>query len=165
MPLHTRDLADTALAAIRADIAAGKSVDQACAPFLRKPTAGNMIPAKLEQYVKRERERCEAGDISPNTLNELERWCRSGGHFSYWEGRPIFRIRYGELEDWRSWLFKKRLSAKTVKNVMGQFRTFLRWLKEGILDDVSYADRRGWRLFTQEDIDRIKAEANKVERF
>lgn len=40
--------------------------------------------------------------------------------------------------------------------------TFLRWLKQGILKDVSYTDRRGWRLFTEEDITRIKAEANKI---
>jgi len=43
--------------------------------------------------------------------------------------------------------------------------TFLRWLKEGILKDVSHSDRRGWRLFTEDDIDRIKAEANKVKTF
>ena len=42
--------------------------------------------------------------------------------------------------------------------------TFLRWLKEGIIKDVSRADRRGWRLFTEEDINRIKAEANKIKR-
>ncbi len=40
--------------------------------------------------------------------------------------------------------------------------TFLRWLKEGILKDVSHADRRGWRLFTEEDVNTIKAEANKI---
>ena len=40
--------------------------------------------------------------------------------------------------------------------------TFLRWLKQGILKDVSHTDRRGWRLFTEEDITRIKAEANKI---
>jgi excisionase family DNA binding protein len=40
--------------------------------------------------------------------------------------------------------------------------TFLRWLKEGILKDVSHADRRGWRLFTDEDINTIKAEATKI---
>jgi excisionase family DNA binding protein len=43
--------------------------------------------------------------------------------------------------------------------------TFLRWLKEGILEDVSHADRRGWRLFTEEDLDRIKAEANRIKHF
>ena len=43
--------------------------------------------------------------------------------------------------------------------------TFLRWLKEGILQDVSQTDRRGWRLFTEEDINGIKAEASRIERF
>jgi len=43
--------------------------------------------------------------------------------------------------------------------------TFLRWLKEGILEDVRHADRRGWRLFTEEDINRIKAEVNKIKRY
>ncbi|MBE9502398.1 MAG: MerR family transcriptional regulator [Chloroflexi bacterium] len=40
--------------------------------------------------------------------------------------------------------------------------TYLRWLKEGVLKDVSHSDRRGWRLFTGDDINRIKAEANKI---
>lgn len=40
--------------------------------------------------------------------------------------------------------------------------TLLRWLKQGILKDASHRDRRGWRLFTQTDIQRIEAEANKV---
>ena len=40
--------------------------------------------------------------------------------------------------------------------------TFFRWLKEGILDDVLSKDRRGWRLFAESDIDRIKAEACKM---
>jgi len=40
--------------------------------------------------------------------------------------------------------------------------TLLRWLKAGILDDVPYRDRRGWRLFTKADIKRIAEEAHKV---
>ncbi len=40
--------------------------------------------------------------------------------------------------------------------------TLLRWLSNGILKDASHRDRRGWRLFTQADIKRIEAEANKV---
>jgi len=43
--------------------------------------------------------------------------------------------------------------------------TFLRWVKAGIIEDVTHADRRGWRLFTEDDIDRIKAEANRIGRF
>lgn len=40
--------------------------------------------------------------------------------------------------------------------------TFFRWLKEGTIEDVKYKDRRGWRLFTDEDIEKLKKEAHKV---
>jgi len=41
--------------------------------------------------------------------------------------------------------------------------TFLRWVNEGVIEDASHYDRRGWRLFTDEDISRIKAEVNRIE--
>lgn len=40
--------------------------------------------------------------------------------------------------------------------------TYFRWLGEGIIDDVTYKDRRGWRLFTDADIERISSEAGKI---
>ena len=40
--------------------------------------------------------------------------------------------------------------------------TLLRWLKSGIIRDASHRDRRGWRLFTETDIQRIQEEAGKV---
>jgi len=46
--------------------------------------------------------------------------------------------------------------AGTSKN------TFFRWVKEGRFADVQHWDRRGWRLFTKDDLDRLKAEVNKV---
>lgn len=39
--------------------------------------------------------------------------------------------------------------------------TLFRWLKEGILKET-YKDRRGWRIFTERDLDRIRAEAEIV---
>ena len=39
--------------------------------------------------------------------------------------------------------------------------TLFRWLKIGILEKY-HKDRRGWRLFTQEDLNRIMAEARKI---
>ena len=39
--------------------------------------------------------------------------------------------------------------------------TLFRWLKIGILEKY-YKDRRGWRLFTEEDLNRIRAEARKI---
>jgi hypothetical protein len=40
--------------------------------------------------------------------------------------------------------------------------TLFRWLKAGILEDATHRDRKGWRLFTESDIDRIKFEATRV---
>ncbi len=40
--------------------------------------------------------------------------------------------------------------------------TLFRWLKAGILKK-SYRDRRGWRIFTEEDLSNIQAEARRIE--
>ena len=42
--------------------------------------------------------------------------------------------------------------------------TLFRWFRVGILEDVMHRDRKGWRLFTQDDINRIKSEATRVSR-
>lgn len=46
--------------------------------------------------------------------------------------------------------------AGTSKN------TFFRWVKDGAFADVEHRDRRGWRLFTEDDLDRLKAEVNQI---
>jgi len=40
--------------------------------------------------------------------------------------------------------------------------TLFRWLKRGLLIDL-HRDRRGWRLFTEEDLRKIQAEATRIE--
>ena len=40
--------------------------------------------------------------------------------------------------------------------------TFFRWLREGSFADVKNVDRRGWRLFTEEDLESLNAEANQI---
>jgi len=40
--------------------------------------------------------------------------------------------------------------------------TFFRWLRQGTFTDVANVDRRGWRLFTEDDLARLKAEVNQV---
>jgi len=41
--------------------------------------------------------------------------------------------------------------------------TFFRWLRQGTFTDVANVDRRGWRLFTEDDLARLKAEVNQVQ--
>ena len=40
--------------------------------------------------------------------------------------------------------------------------TWFRWLKEKKVNDVNHKDVRGWRLFTDADIERIKKYANTI---
>ncbi len=40
--------------------------------------------------------------------------------------------------------------------------TFFRWLRAGTIEDGAQRDRRGWRLFTQADIDRIRNEVDRT---
>jgi len=52
-----------------------------------------------------------------------------------------------------------------VCRIVGISRTTLfRWLKEGIFREAEHRDRRGWRLFTEGEIDKLKAEANQIHR-
>ncbi len=41
--------------------------------------------------------------------------------------------------------------------------TLFRWLKSGIIEET-LRDRRGWRLFTENDLKSIRTEANRIRR-
>jgi len=41
--------------------------------------------------------------------------------------------------------------------------TFLRWVSNGTYPDVVYRDRRGWRLFTEQEVNRLKSEVNRIQ--
>lgn len=40
--------------------------------------------------------------------------------------------------------------------------TLLRWIKKQKIEDADYRDKRGWRLFTQKQVDRLKKDVNTV---
>jgi excisionase family DNA binding protein len=46
--------------------------------------------------------------------------------------------------------------AGTSKN------TFLRWVREGRFSDTEFRDRRGWRLFSEDELDALKTEVNRI---
>jgi len=55
-------------------------------------------------------------------------------------------------------------TAEACRIVGTSKNTFLRWVRNGLFTDVEHRDRRGWRLFTEDDLDRLKAEVNRVTR-
>jgi len=60
---------------------------------------------------------------------------------------------------------RNRLYYRTTEacKIVGISRsTLLRWFKSGTVKDVIHRDRRGWRLFSQADIERIQCEADRA---
>ena len=53
-------------------------------------------------------------------------------------------------------------TAEVYRTVGISRTTFFRFLKESILKEAEQRDRRGWRLFTEDELNRFKAEANRV---
>ena len=53
-----------------------------------------------------------------------------------------------------------------VCRLVGISRTTLfRWLNDGILNDAISRDRRGWRLFTECEVNALKTEAERINRY
>jgi len=42
--------------------------------------------------------------------------------------------------------------------------TFFRWIKAGSFPEVEHKDRRGWRLFTEDELEKLTAEVNRIYR-
>ncbi len=55
-------------------------------------------------------------------------------------------------------------TAEACEKAQISRNTFLRWVREGRIEDVEFRDRRGWRLFTASDLDRLAAETNRIQR-
>ncbi|MEI6186127.1 MAG: helix-turn-helix domain-containing protein [Dehalococcoidia bacterium] len=53
-------------------------------------------------------------------------------------------------------------TAEACKAIGVSKSTLLRWFARGTIVDVPHRDRRGWRLFSSDDLIRIKSEADRV---
>jgi excisionase family DNA binding protein len=42
--------------------------------------------------------------------------------------------------------------------------TLFRWIRQNIIKDAEYRDRKGWRLFTEDELHGLKSETNKVQK-
>lgn len=42
--------------------------------------------------------------------------------------------------------------------------TLFRWIKQNIVSDAEYRDRKGWRLFAEDELLNLKSETNKIQK-
>lgn len=73
------------------------------------------------------------------------------------------------LADPASWGINNQLTGATpVPNYLGcrmvgtSKNTFLRWVRDGVFPDVELRDRRGWLFFSNDDLNRLKYEVNRI---
>ena len=53
-------------------------------------------------------------------------------------------------------------TAEVCRMVGISKNTLLRWIKEGTFAEVRQRDRRNWRLFTEDELDTLRTEVNRV---
>ncbi|MFC1925336.1 MerR family transcriptional regulator [Chloroflexota bacterium] len=53
-------------------------------------------------------------------------------------------------------------TSELCRNIGISRSTLFRWLRQDMLEK-SYRDRRGWRLFTEDDLNKIKMETTRVD--
>jgi len=60
--------------------------------------------------------------------------------------------------------YKYYRTAEVCRKVGISRTTLFRWLAEGIFKEPESRDRRGWRLFTEEEVNEMAKEANRISR-
>jgi integrase len=137
VPLTDRAVADRLLEQIRTRIVQGMTLEEAALPFLSAKNPSRRVVAQYGRWVDFQNLRADAGDLSPRTVAEYRRYARDDGEVDWWEGRTVFDITTGALEDWGLWMAGRGLGPKTRRNILGAFKTFVRWMKRReVLRDV-----------------------------
>jgi predicted site-specific integrase-resolvase len=53
-------------------------------------------------------------------------------------------------------------TAEVYRTIGISRNTLYRWLDHGVLGECERRDRRGWRLFTESDVETLKAETGRI---
>ena len=53
-------------------------------------------------------------------------------------------------------------TAEVCRMVGISRNTLFRWLREGVFREAEHRDRREWRLFTEDEVDGLKAEVHRI---
>lgn len=123
----TRQAAEDCLALIRARLMSGWEIPQVLAALAPTDEDRQRVEDLARRYLEHWTAQTRAGERSPTTLRELERWAKPGGLWGWWWGRDIRGLRNGDVIAWHAWLGEQGIGPKTRRNVSDGFKTFLRW--------------------------------------
>lgn len=125
---RSREHAEEVLAMIAEEVARGRALADVVAE-VNPAAAAETLDTLLTRWLKLFRARVESGERQPRTLRELDRWAKPEGHFAWWRGKSLADVTRASLEEWSlSLASKAKLSAKSRRNVLAGFSSFLGWI-------------------------------------
>ncbi len=134
---ESEEMAAAILAHVEGEVARGRPLAEVLDVYRPTPQVDTSVEPLLKRWIEVFRKRTEQGSRGPRTLREYERWANAEGgryaYFSYWFGKSVHEIDRASVEEWSFWMSDKGLSAKTVRNVMAGFHSFLGWVSNDIL--------------------------------
>lgn len=131
VPIESRRQAERILRRIRSRLAEGADLAAVLAEFSGTGSRPSGVSTWLDRWLDHQQVQAEHGQISPTYLAALRSYARAGGPFDFWRGRPLQDLRKSILAEWRDQLLRTR-SPKYVQNILGGFRSFVRWLTEDV---------------------------------
>ena len=136
--IQGHEMANSVLDGIRADLLNQKTLQQAVSRYLGSKAPENSIRRHWGRMIEKKARRTNRRPVGTKRLDELRSYF-GRGYFRFFEGVSIFDISTPLLDDWLDWMDEEfpKLKPKTVKNVLDDIGTFLRWLRDqGDLSEV-----------------------------
>lgn len=134
VPLESRELAEAVLLHVEQQVARGRPLEDVLAEISPDAAAASAVEPLLARWLEAFGRRVETGKRQPRTLREYKRWAGPAtdphAHFRHWYGKTLHDVDAAALEEWDYELAKKKLSAKTRRNVLAGFHAFLKWVAE-----------------------------------
>lgn len=135
VPFRSREHAEDVLGMLRNRVAQGRSLADAVAEFSRTAEAPSAIQVHVRRWLLFMQHEADSGQRSPTYLHGIKSYTREGGPFDHWAGKLVREVDFAALEDWALELHRSGLAAKSVRNVLGAFRSFLGWCRRrGVID-------------------------------
>lgn len=121
-----KPLAEMVLDWIRAEIAAGKSAQEAVDPYLARPkvTVGARAAAWLEELETR----AQAGLRSPEYVRQIRRQASQDGIWGPLWDLSVHQLTRGTIDRWALSLVTKGYAPSTQRTMVAYLRAFMGWL-------------------------------------
>ncbi len=157
--IESKKMAEKALARIRGQLD-DRALHQVLARYIELNAPENSFLRYWRLFLEEKAEDFRVGEIGAKRLSELESYERRG-YLNPLEHESVFAIRTGSLEDWKRWLLRtkfqgstgrpsfrktsrlssrperRRIKPNTVRHIVADVGTFLRWLhRRGDIDTI-----------------------------